>query len=314
MKVYVISRIIQALIMILVAIAFSFFLFRILPGDPTTAICGDPRVPAQTREILYKVFGLDKPLHEQFLVFLINTFKGNLGISFQYKVPIVQLLIRRLWNTMILLIPATLLSIFLGIIMGIIAAWFRGRLIDKIVTSMATMFWSTPSFWGGMVMIYLFAVTLRLFPAVGIVGWSNIGEMLHHLLLPMITYGVIFSGQYALVLRDTLSEVLAEDFILLAKAKGLTKYEVLRKHGFKNALLPLVTMIGLNLGSLILGSITIETVFTWPGVGRLIYEAVCYNDFPILQGVFFFFTIVMILLTVAVDILYAYLDPRVRLG
>lgn len=306
--------------MILAAIAFSFFLFRVLPGDPSVAISGDPRLPTATREMLNKMFGLDKPLFEQFFVFLANVFKGNLGISFQYKLPVTQILLERLWNTIILLVPATILSILLGILMGIIASWRQGTLIDTVITSLATLFWSVPSFWGGMIMIYLFAVNIPLFPTGGIVGytatkigWGNAGEVLYHLLLPMITYSVIYSGQYTLVLRNSLNNVLSEDFMQLIKAKGYTDFEAIRKHALKNASLPLITLISLNFGYILLGSITIETVFTWPGLGRLLFEAVFYNDYPLLQGLFLFFSTVMILMTVTVDILYMYIDPRVRL-
>ena len=315
-----ILRVIQAFIMILAAIAFSFFLFRVLPGDPSVAISGDPRLPTATREMLNKMFGLDKPLFEQFFVFLANVFKGNLGISFQYKLPVTQILLERLWNTIILLVPATILSILLGILMGIIASWRQGTLIDTVITSLATLFWSVPSFWGGMIMIYLFAVNIPLFPTGGIVGytttkigWGNAGEVLYHLLLPMITYSVIYSGQYTLVLRNSLNNVLSEDFMQLIKAKGYTDFEAIRKHALKNASLPLITLISLNFGYILLGSITIETVFTWPGLGRLLFEAVFYNDYPLLQGLFLFFSTVMILMTVTVDILYMYIDPRVRL-
>ncbi|RLI44303.1 ABC transporter permease [Candidatus Bathyarchaeota archaeon] len=321
MRTYVLSRIIQAFIMIIVAFVFSFFLFRIVPGDPTLAITGDPRLPLETKRMLYKMFGLDKPLHEQLLIFIINAFKGNLGISYQYKIPVTQLLLERLWNTLILLLPATLLSILIGIVMGMLAGWFRGKTMDTILTSLATLFWSTPSFWAGMFMIYLFAVRFHIFPTGGMMSyevsytdwWSSMSDFLHHLFLPMVTYAVIYSGQYALVLRNSLSEVLSEDYILLAEAKGCTEFQILRKHALKNASLPLVTMVGVNLGRLLLGSITIETVFTWPGVGRLVYEAVYYHDYPVLQGIFVFFITVTILLTVIVDILYTYLDPRVRL-
>jgi len=321
-KGYVISRLIQAIILIFIALAFSFFLFRVMPGDPAAAIAGDPRIPAETKRLLYKAFGLDRPLHEQFFIFLANAIQGNLGISFQYKISVMELLLARLVNTVYLLLPATLVSILMGLGLGILAGWFRGRSIDTLLSSIATLLWSTPSFWGGMVMIYLFAVAIPLFPTGGLISygvshvdwWTELQDRLWHLFLPMITYGVIYSGQYTLVLRDTLSGVLSEDFILLAKAKGLRDSEVLTKHALKNASLPLVTLIGLNLGYLLLGSITIETVFTWPGIGRLIYEAVYYNDYPVLQGVFIFFIVVMILVMVAVDILYTYLDPRVRYG
>lgn len=319
MKEYVLSRIVQALFLILGALTFSFLLFRVLPGDPAVAISGDPRLPIKTRQLLNQMFGLDKPIHEQFLIFLFNAFTGNLGISFQYKQPVTQILYYRFLNSVILLIPATVLSILLGIAMGIVACLYEGGLLDKAISLIASSLWATPSFWGGMIMIYLFAINLRLFPTGGMVGygtthidWNNLNEVCYHAFLPVLTYGIIYSGQYTLILRSNLRSVLAEDFMQLVRAKGFTPFKALTKHALKNAMLPLITLIGLNFGYIILGSITIETVFTWPGLGRLLFEAVFYKDYPVLQGIFLFFTVVMILITVIIDILYHYIDPRVR--
>lgn len=321
MRTYVISRLIQAFITIVVAFAFSFFLFRVIPGDATLAITGDPRLPAATKKLLSAQFGLDQPIYTQFYMYFLNVFQGNFGVSYQFKVPVSELLGGRLWNTMILLVPATVISILLGIAMGMLAGWFRGKRIDTALTSAAILFWSTPSFWGGMIMIYLFAVNLRIFPVGGMMGynvfnsdwWSNAADILYHALLPMITYSIMYSGEYALVLRNALSGVLSEDYMLLARAKGCTGSQLLRRHALKNASLPVVTLIGLGIGHLVLGSVTIETVFNWPGVGRLFFDAIFYHDYPVLQGVFLLFTVGMILMIVVVDILYTYLDPRVRL-
>lgn len=320
MKWYIVSRLLQAISLIIISLAFSFLLFRVLPGDPAVAISGDPRLPTATRQALNKAFGLDKPLHEQFLIFLLNAFSGNLGISFQYKQPVSQIIQYRFFNTIILLIPATILSILLGVALGIISCLREGSLLDKAIHSLATLFWATPSFWGGMLMIYLFAIRFPLFPTGGMVGhktiyigWENLGEIFYHAFLPLLTYSIIYSGQYTLILRSSLREVLVEDFMQLVKAKGFTIFEAIMKHGLKNASLPLITLIGLNFGYVILGSITIETVFSWPGLGRLVFEAVFYKDYPILQGLFLFFTIIMIAVTVITDIIYHYIDPRVRL-
>jgi len=321
MRTYVISRLIQAFITIVIAFAFSFFLFRVIPGDPTMAITGDPRLPAATKQLLRMQFGLDQPISTQFYMYLLNVFQGNFGVSYQYKVPVSQILGTRLLNTLILLVPATVLSVLLGITMGMMAGWFRGKRIDTLLTSAAILSWSAPSFWGGMVMIYLFAVYFRFFPTSGMMGynvfnsnwWSNAADILYHALLPMITYSAMYSGEYALVLRNALSGVLSEDYILMARAKGCTGSQLLRRHALKNASLPLVTLIGMSVGHLALGSITVETVFNWPGVGRLFYDAIFYHDYPVLQGAFLIFTVGMILMILLVDILYTYLDPRVRL-
>jgi peptide/nickel transport system permease protein len=302
-------------------ILLSFVIFRILPGDPAAAIAGDPRVSAQMREILASKFGLDRPLYEQFVLYLFNVFRLELGVSYLYKLPVIQILSDRLANTLFLLFPATVLSIFLGIIMGLLCGWRRGKALDYSLTSLATLQWSTPEFWAAMLMIYAFAIALPIFPTGGLHKiiildhsiLSRLIDRLYHLALPMITYALIWSGQYTLVVRNTLSEVLSEDYILLARAKGLKNREILRKHALKNVMLPLVTLIGLNMGYILLGQIGIETVFTYPGVGRLMYDAVIWKDLPVLQGTFLLFALIMILSMLAIDIIYTYLDPRVKL-
>jgi peptide/nickel transport system permease protein len=318
---YLVYRLIQAFWVWMAVLLLSFIIFRILPGDPAAAIAGDPRVSAQMREILAKKFGLDRPLYEQFAVYLFNVFKLELGVSYLYKLPVIQILSGRLVNTLLLLIPATILSMALGILMGLLSGGRRGKPLDYSLTSLATLQWSTPEFWAAMLMIYAFAIALPIFPTGGLhrFGISHKGfltillDRLYHLALPMITYAVIWSGQYTLVVRNTLSEVLSEDYIVMAKAKGLKNREILRKHALKNVMLPLVTLIGLNMGYIMLGQIGIETVFTYPGVGRLVYDAVIWKDLPMLQGTFLLFALIMIISMLLIDIIYTYLDPRVKL-
>ncbi|MEM2507041.1 MAG: ABC transporter permease [Nitrososphaeria archaeon] len=318
MKTYILTRIASSILTLFLVISFSFFLFRILPGDPATALTGDPRLPAESKEAVYKMFGLDKPLLEQYLLFLVNTIKGNLGISFQYKTPVFNILMEKLVNTLILLIPATVLSILLGVLVGLIAGLYKGKKVDNLIRSIATLVWSTPSFWAGMLAVYLFAVNIRLFPTGGMlrIGTSfsleNIGDLLWHLFLPMMVYAIIYSGQYALLVRESLDNVLTEDFMMLARAKGYSNFKIMTRYALRNVLLPLVSLIGINFGNIILGSITIESVFSWPGIGRLVYDAIFYNDYPLLQGVFLFFSTFMIISMVFIDILYTYLDPRIR--
>lgn len=318
MKAFVLTRIASSILTLFLVITFSFFLFRILPGDPAKALTGDPRLPPESKEAVYKMFGLDKPLFEQYLLFLANLIKGNLGISFQYKVPVFNILMEKLINTLILLIPATILSILLGVLLGLIAGHFKGKKVDSLIRSIATLVWSTPSFWAGMMAVYLFAVRMRFFPTGGMLtigarlGLENLHDLLWHLILPMSVYAIIYSGQYTLLVRESLDNVLTEDFMMLARAKGYSDFKIMTRYALRNILLPLVSLIGINFGYIILGSITIESVFSWPGIGRLIYEAVFYNDYPLLQGIFLFFSTFMIFSMVLIDILYMYLDPRIR--
>jgi peptide/nickel transport system permease protein len=208
----------------------------------------------------------------------------------------------------------------LGLSIGVIAGWYRRKWPDKLGSTVALMLYSMPSFWIGMILIYLFAVTFQIFPAGGISSLALLGgdpievfmANLKHLTLPLITYSLIFAGQYALLLRSSMVNVLSEDYILTAKAKGLRDLQVLRSHAMKNAALPATTIITMNLGAMVLGSISVETVFNWPGIGLLIYSSIGRRDYPMLQGAMIVFIFIMILANFIADLLYAFLDPRIR--
>lgn len=274
----------------------------------------------ETRELLFKEFGLDKPLYQQYFIYLYRMLSLQLGVSYYYNVPLSQLLGQRFVNTLILLVPGLFLSIIIGIGLGVLAAWFEGGKLDSFVTSLSTLLWSTPSFWAGMVAIALLSVAYHVFPTGGLITFgaeysdpfAYLGDLLYHLTLPLSVYAVIFSGQYTLLVRNTMSETLTEDYILLAKAKGLKGWQILMTHALRNALLPCITMVAVNIGMVILGSITIETVFTWPGIGLLVYQAIFFHDYPVLQATFFFFVVVTIVTMLVLDLVYMYVDPRVR--
>lgn len=305
---------------IFVALTIDFYLFRILPGDPAMMIAKDPRLNAQQMEVLRASFGLDKPLYVQYGLFLFNTAKFNLGISFFYRVPVASILLGRLANTLYLIGLGTLLSIVLGLALGIIAGWYRGKSPDSIAFGSALLFYSMPSFWISMVFIYAFALVIPIFPTGGMVNdrlinppWTTAAVVsLQHLALPLVTYSLIFAGAYALVMRTSIIQILSEDYVITARAKGFSDFDVFRKHVLKNAALPSVTQIAMNLGLIVLGAISVETVFNWPGVGLLVYQAIYFRDYPLLQGTFIFFTILMVLANLIADLLYSFLDPRVR--
>jgi peptide/nickel transport system permease protein len=209
----------------------------------------------------------------------------------------------------------------IGLGLGIIAGWFRGKKSDKAAVTFSLLFYSMPSFWLGMLAIYLFAIMIPIFPTGGMIDvrlgasadlFTRLADGLRHLILPLLIFSLGFAGQYALIMRNTLTGVLTEDYILTARAKGLSGYQILKNHALKNAALPSITLVAMNIGFVVLGTIAIETVFNWPGVGRLVFESVFFRDFPILQGTFVFFTIFMILANFISDVLYAILDPRVR--
>jgi len=266
------------------------------------------------------LFGLDKPLHVQFYKYITETFKGNLGVSFMFTPRTVsEILLSRLYNTLILLVPATIGSILLGMLLGIISSWKRGTKTDLTLQIFSILFWSMPTFWLGMIFIVFFG---RTFSTGGMVTaglvhpdfLSYLNDLFRHMFLPSLTLMLIMHGQYFLVMRSQLTDVSTENFMLTAKAKGLTSYRILRHHGVPNAMLPMITLISLNLAFLVAGFITIETVFSWPGLGELIYKAILFRDYPILQGAMLLLAGVMLGTSFIADILYAYLDPRIRYG
>ena len=302
------------------ALTIDFYLFRILPGDPASMIARDPRLDAEQMAILRASFGLDKPLYEQYAIFLTNTFKLNLGLSFFYRVPVSGILFERLTNTLYLVGLGTLTSMAIGLVLGIIAGWYRGKAPDSVAFGSALLFYSMPSFWISMVLIYALAIVIPVFPTGGMINdrlinpsWATASaDSLYHLALPLLTYSLVFAGAYALVMRTSVINTLSEDYVVTAKAKGLSDLDVFRKHVLKNAALPSVTLIAMNLGLIVLGAISVETVFNWPGVGLLVYQAIFFRDYPLLQGTFIFFTVFMVLANLIADMLYSFLDPRVR--
>ena len=320
LRTYFVQRVLQGLLTIFAALTIDFYLFRILPGDPAMMIARDPRLNAEQMKLLKASFGLDKPLYEQYGIFLVNTIKLNLGTSFFYRVSVTSLLFERLTNTFYLIGLGTLFSMLIGLVLGIVAGWYRGKAPDSIAFGSALLFYSMPSFWISMVLIYALAIVFPIFPTGGMINDRLINpslstayaDSLSHLALPLITYSLVFAGAYALIMRTSVINILSEDYVVTARAKGLSGLDIFRKHVLKNAALPSVTLIAMNLGLIVLGAISVETVFNWPGVGLLVYQAIFFRDYPLLQGTFIFFTVFMVLANLIADMLYSFLDPRVR--
>jgi len=319
---YVGKRALHGAITVMMAITLNFILFRIMPGDPTRAVVGDPRISTETRLALIAKFGLDKPLLEQFVLYLYNLFRGELGVSFVLKGrPVLEIILgRKMVNTVILMGSSMFLAFGLGIVLGVIAAWKRGSKTDvsSIVLSLAT--YSMPVFWFGMLLLLLLSYYINVFPIAGTITpgivhanfFEYAADYLHHLIAPMITLAVSFFGGYFLFMRDTILDVFTEDYMLTARAKGLSDRKILFKHAMRNALLPMVSIMGVHLTFLISGATMTETVFSWDGLGRLIYDSVRNNDYPVLQGIFLFMAILVVIASICADIICAYLDPRIK--
>lgn len=308
-----------ALVSLLMVVVLGFFAFRILPGDPVRSMADGRRVSAEQMEILRQQLGLDQPLLSQFWRYLTDLFQGNLGFSYTFNEPVAQLIGDRLGPTLLLTGTAAALSVVLGLWLGQRAAWKHGSIFDKVQTGIALTFWSVPTFWLGLLLLLFFAGTLGWFPTGGIVtaGANNEGfaaflDVLHHLALPALTMTAVVYAQYLLVMRASLLEEMTSDYLTTARAKGLKEDKVRRRHAVPNALLPTVTLIFLTLGGLIGGAVTVETVFSWPGLGYLTFQALSSPDFPVLQGTFVVFSAIVILMNFIADLVYRVLDPRLR--
>ncbi|MBW6463409.1 MAG: ABC transporter permease [Firmicutes bacterium] len=320
MRGYLLRKFIQALITVFIVIFMNFFLFRIMPGDPIRVLIRNPRISAGALERVRDQFGLNESRLVQFWIYLRDLFSGDLGTSFNYRQPVLDIVMERVPATVLLIGTATVLSIIIGVLLGVIFAWKRGTRIDIIGLSFSLILYSMPTFWVAIIMVMIFAVYWQIFPlgGMGMPGafyssyWVELASQLRYMFLPTITFALILIGEYVLIMRSSLLEVMREDYMLTARAKGVTNRNMLFRHAMPNAMLPVVTLIAINLGFIVGGAIQIETVFSWPGLGRLMYSALTNRDYPVLQGLFLFITIAVIGANFCADLLYRYLDPRVK--
>jgi peptide/nickel transport system permease protein len=320
---YVIRRVASAFVTILLITLINFMLFRAMPGSPERVILG--RTPNVTQEILQQTrarWGLDKPLFpDQFAAYISSTVQGDLGFSFVARGQrVVDVLSQRIWPTIILFGLGELLAILIGLSLGAYSGWKRGGAVDYVGNGVSLVLYSTPYFLLGMGFLLLFATTLRWFPTFGMMTagaqyatiWDRLYDFGSHLALPLLVVGIGLVGQYAIVMRSSIMETLSEDYVTTARAMGLSESRILRHHALPNALLPTVSLIAINLGFVIAGAITVEVVFSWPGLGTLSVDALTARDYPVLQGVFLLLGVSVVLANLAADLVYGFLDPRVR--
>lgn len=316
-----VTKVIQYALVLLVALTLNFLLPRLMPGTPLRFLAGEDSAllpQASVQELLSK-YGLDKPLWEQYFLYLASLAQGDLGYSYQESKPVLALLWERLPWTLLLTGTALVCSTVLGIAMGALAAWRHGSLLDFALLSLFVLLDSMPSFWLGMILLALFAVQLPWFPVFGaqtpwsdLSGWEYILDVLKHLALPALTLTLTTISGVFLVMRSALIGVLYEDYIRTARSKGLSEARVLYRHALRNGLLPVATLFMINLGFLVSGATVVETVFSYPGLGRLLYEAVLRRDYPLMQGAFLMITLSVLVANLLADLIYARLDPRVR--
>lgn len=317
----ILKRFLAAVATTFFVICFNFFLFRIMPGDMTTVLAR-ANTSDEVKQRLIEAAGLDKSLLAQFGIYLKQLLHGNLGTSFYTydgTSEVVEAIVGRIPNTVALLLGAEIIAIILGMIVGTICAQKRKSPLDTGLLSGSLILYSMPTFWFAMLLIFLFCVNWRIFPTGGIftagtayTGWLHVQDYLKHLILPMLCMGVAMVGCYAVTMRSTMIGILTEDYINTARAKGFSTRYILMKHAIPNSMLPMATIIAMNIAFILGGAIQLETLFSWKGLGQLMYMALDKRDYPMLQGCFLISTFAVILSNFIMDILYGFIDPRVK--
>jgi peptide/nickel transport system permease protein len=316
---YAFGKVLGALATLAFVLVFNFFLFRVVESNPVATLYRGRNLTDAQREQLTHQFGLDGSKWSQFLHYVEQTLQLNLGRSYATNQPVMDEIWAAAPQTIALVGTATLISMVVGIAMGISAGWQRGSSRDRILTSGSMTTWSTPDFWLGMILLTVFAVRLGLFPTGGIedptsdaTGIGKLADQLWHMTLPCLTLAIAYVGEFALVMRSSILDVMREDYLTLARAKGLRDAQVRDRHAVRNALLPSTALIAINFGFVLSGAIAVETVFSWPGLGLLTTESLRGPDLPMLQGLFLVFSASVIVFNLIADLAYPFLDPRVR--
>jgi peptide/nickel transport system permease protein len=317
----VLRRLALAFGLVLAVLALNFTLIHAAPGDPAQVIAGemggaDEAAMASIR----KAYGLDRPLHEQFFTYIGRSLQGDLGQSYLYNKPVSELILDRLGPTILLVLTALLGAIVIGTLLGVLASRRPDSLFSGAVTVFSLIGYAMPVFWTGILLVILFGKVWPIMPIAGMRDVRMMGagplanalDVLHHLVLPAVTLGLIYLAQYSRLARASMLEVLGSDYIRTARAKGLGDGAVTFKHALRNALMPLVTIAGLQFGNLISGAVLVETVFSWPGLGTLALDAILGRDYPTLLGVLTFSALLVIVANLLTDLSYRWIDPRLR--
>jgi peptide/nickel transport system permease protein len=318
---YLARRLVQALLTIMGIVVLNFVLFRMMPGSPDR-ISRNPNMTVEARADLRARWGLDQPIFpNQFVNYLASMSRGDFGQSFKYKgQDVTDVIATRVWPTIILFGLGELIAITAGLVLGAYSGWRRGGVVDYAGNGLSLILYSMPYFLLGMILLVVFATALGWFPTSGMFTLgetysSFVDQVLdfgHHLVLPLAAVSLGLIGQYSILMRSSVIETRSEDYVTTAKAKGMSESRILRSHAVPNALLPTVSLIGINLGFIIAGAITVEVVFSWPGLGTLTQEALGSRDYPVLQAIFLILAVTVVMANLAADLVYARLDPRVR--
>jgi peptide/nickel transport system permease protein len=315
------GRALHAALLVGAVIVFNFALIHLAPGDPVDVIAGEMGgTNAELMAELRAAYGLDRSFIEQLAIYVGKAASGDLGRSYYFNAPVTDLILQRVPATLLLVVAAILLAVTGGTLLGVLASRRPNGLMSHVVTVLSLVGFSAPAFWTGILMILMFASALPLFPVDGmrnvargpVSAWGDALDVLHHLVLPAVTLGLIYLAQYSRLARASMIEVLSADYVRTARAKGLPERTVVVKHALRNAVIPVVTIAGLQFGQVLAGAVLVETVFAWPGLGRLAYESILRRDSPTLLGILFFSALIVIAVNILTDILYRVIDPRLR--
>jgi peptide/nickel transport system permease protein len=304
MKAYVLRRLWQSALTLVGVSVLVFVILRVVPGDPAKMLLPDG-APQSAVDELNRQLGLHEPLHVQYAIFVRSVFRGDFGQSFQYRAPALQVVVERLGATVQLALAALVITVGVGVSLGIVAAVRRGTGYDYASTGLAVLGQSLPNFWLGIMLILLFGVALRWLPTSGFESWR-------HLILPAVTLAAFPMALVARLTRSSMLEILGRDFIRTGRAKGLAERAVILRHALRNAAVPLLTVLGLQIGTLLGGAVITESVFAWPGMGKLVVDAIFFRDFPVVQTVLILSATIFVLINLLVDLVYTVIDPRIR--
>tara|TARA_B100001013_G_scaffold328378_1_gene242076 strand:+ start:91 stop:1023 length:933 start_codon:yes stop_codon:yes gene_type:complete len=306
---YTIKRIFEVIPVLLIVSIIVFSVMHLLPGDPTLLMLAGAEggsIPQERLDELRIIMGLNKPLYEQYYNFISNAISGDLGTSIRLRTPVTEILLQKFPYTIKLSLLGLMIAIFLGVVIGLVAALFKDTWLDHFSMTFSLIGVSMPIYWLGLLLILVFSINLNIFPSSGATGWKSI-------VLPALTLGFVSAGLISRLLRSSLLEVLNEDYIRTAKGKGLTDKIILIKHALKNAMIPVITILGLQFGNMLAGAVVTETVFSRPGLGRLVVNGILWKDYPLIQGTVLFIACIYVLVNLFVDISYYWFDPRIKL-
>ena len=319
---YIIRRLFQAVPIVLAIIVLNFFLLNMAEGDAVDVLAGEAgsATPEYMAELRAK-FGLDQPLPVQLLVYLKNIISLDLGYSFRHDMPVSVLIVDRFWPTLLLMVSTIILAVLFGILLGLLAAINLNTWKDAVISIFALITYATPLFWVGLMMIVVFSINLRWFPTSGMEniaafyeGFDRFVDISRHLVLPTITLSLFYLALYTRLMRASMLEQYGQDYVVTARAKGLPERRITFGHVLRNALLPVVTMAGVQVGALIGGSVIVESVFAWPGLGMLAFESLFARDLNLLLGIFLISSVLVVVVNLIVDVIYCFLDPRIEVS